>query len=315
MSAGELMQTKLRLQLHPHGITLLLSDANKSNGIKQIAGFGKVSAEQLVFVGDALTDMQGLELVRFPACPSNAHPKVKQLVESKKGYIAKRSRLAGCLDILDEFVPDVNHILKNEEQQGLYCVVFDFDGCLFEKTITFVEKDQPQLLAQFRRHVQECKGPFTDKPVLTINTGASIGTFKDYVENWNFPLYKAYGFNPTDVPKKFPNVWPPMMFEDGIFSLNPITKGVKEHWTDEQKEAVAKVKLLGDTAYKKLVKSIIAQESELKINELRIPQKDASYSIDFIGNKEKKLSKFHAIIKPIFVQTACELNINLEILE
>jgi hypothetical protein len=173
---------RFMLQLHPQGATLVLPEADKTNGIRWIAKKGHTSVENMIYVGDAMSDYNCLDLVPFPACPSNADERIKELVKSKHGYVSLKHTLEGSLDILVNFAPMVDDILKRRRKKGLYAVVYDFDGCLFDKYETFVESGQKKFLGRFSELVRSCEGPYSTLPFVTLNTGASVDILLKYTQ-------------------------------------------------------------------------------------------------------------------------------------
>jgi len=299
---------KFRLYLHPHGVTLVLPEADKIKGINRIAEKGNISLGDLIYVGDAMSDYKCLRMVSFPACPSNADERVKSLVRSKGGYVSDKRVLEGSLDILINYAPIVDSILKRAGKRGLYAVVYDFDGCLFDKYEVFTDPGQKKYIDQFNCFVRDCEGPFSRLPFLTINTGASVDTLLEYTRKRNFPILEAYGFAADGIPEKYHKCWPPMMFEDGLVSYSPIS-GEWVLMVDEP-VMITKIKALTER-FERLL------SAEIEKKEIRIPPKDASLSVDYLPfskDREKLLKEFHERMIGMFSEQEKSFGYVLEVL-
>jgi len=299
---------KFRLQLHPQGATLVLPEANKTKGIAKIAEKCGIFPEKLIYVGDAMSDYNCLSLVSYPACPANADSRIKELLQGKKGYVSKRRILEGSLDILVNYAPIVDDTLKRAGMAGLYAVVYDFDGCLFDKRETFIDQNQEKYLDWFRDLVGSCEGPFSKLPFVTLNTGASVDTFWDYTKNWGFPIFEAYGFTADNIPKGYHDSWPPMMFEDGMVAYDPISQ--ERRLMVDEPAKIMKIKELTEE-----FRNLLAPELERK--EYRIPPKDASLSVDLLADSDDKellLKVFHKRMTVMFSMLGKRLDYEIEVL-
>jgi hydroxymethylpyrimidine pyrophosphatase-like HAD family hydrolase len=76
---------------------------NKATGLKFFCERTGIDPANLVGIGDTAGDFPLLEVVGYPACPSNSAKVVLDLVTKRKGYAAKKQFTAGVWEIILHF--------------------------------------------------------------------------------------------------------------------------------------------------------------------------------------------------------------------
>jgi HAD superfamily hydrolase (TIGR01484 family) len=74
---------------------------NKGYAIKNICEELGLDSGEIIAVGDGINDIPMLEIVGFPACPSNSKDDVKKIVTKRKGYVAKNPVGKGTREICE----------------------------------------------------------------------------------------------------------------------------------------------------------------------------------------------------------------------
>lgn len=82
------------------------SDYHKGAALAELARLINVPRENIITAGDHHNDISMLDgrFAAMPACPANAIPQVKDVVQSAGGYVAKRSYGAGVREALLHFM-------------------------------------------------------------------------------------------------------------------------------------------------------------------------------------------------------------------
>ncbi|MFH1637433.1 MAG: HAD hydrolase family protein [Candidatus Woesearchaeota archaeon] len=151
-----------------------------------------IPIEKTLYIGDSTADIALMEKTGFCGCPSNAQDDVKKYVRKRKGFVSKKDRTEACL-----------RAFKKYEEEGLFAIISDVDGCLRSRGITTDEQ-----LAQISSYVKNSKGFYTSHPPLTICTGRS---YEQSVEE----IIKPMGFTAANIAEEYLETWPPLMFENG----------------------------------------------------------------------------------------------------
>ncbi len=74
---------------------------NKGYAIKKICEELGLNLSEVIAVGDGANDIPMLEIVGFPACPSNSKENVKDFIKERKGYVAKNPVGEGTREICE----------------------------------------------------------------------------------------------------------------------------------------------------------------------------------------------------------------------
>ncbi len=108
-------------------------EVTKNNMVKRVCASYGMPLEKIVYIGDSISDIGGMELAEYCACPQNASADVKEYVTANNGYIAKKKTTLGCLEIFSKFVKPLN----------LFAIISDVDGCLYirEEEDSYEKKD------------------------------------------------------------------------------------------------------------------------------------------------------------------------------
>lgn len=82
------------------GIDFVPNKINKATAVFALAKKLNLSLEDAICIGDSTGDIPLMNIVGYPACPRNAGEKIKKLVKSRGGYIAKKEYSLGVIEIL-----------------------------------------------------------------------------------------------------------------------------------------------------------------------------------------------------------------------
>jgi len=85
------------------GIDFVPNKINKATAVLSLAENLNFELNDAICIGDSGGDIPLIEIVGHPSCPKNANDKVKELVENKNGYIAKKEYSLGVAEILEHF--------------------------------------------------------------------------------------------------------------------------------------------------------------------------------------------------------------------
>jgi len=81
-------------------IDVMPKAGGKGNALNFILEKLGIPTESSVALGDDYNDLNMLSAAHIIACPGNAIPKVKELVERRRGYISPYSEHQGTVDML-----------------------------------------------------------------------------------------------------------------------------------------------------------------------------------------------------------------------
>lgn len=88
---------------HGHCVEVIPKGITKDKGIELLASRLDVGLSDILYIGDSINDIEAMEVVEHIGCPSNAHDRIKKMVEEKGGYIAKKPYIEGTVEILKHY--------------------------------------------------------------------------------------------------------------------------------------------------------------------------------------------------------------------
>jgi HAD superfamily hydrolase (TIGR01484 family) len=91
------------------GIDITPAKIDKAVACLELAEKIGIKITDSIAIGDSGGDLPLLNIVGHPACPANAFDSVKEVVESRNGFIAKNKHGLGVVEILEHYYRKVNH--------------------------------------------------------------------------------------------------------------------------------------------------------------------------------------------------------------
>jgi HAD superfamily hydrolase (TIGR01484 family) len=98
-------QPKFHYQRNTVYLRFCHADYHKGAALAELSRLLEVPREQIFAAGDHHNDISMLDgrYARYPACPANAIPEVKEAVESAGGYVASKNHGSGVHEALQHF--------------------------------------------------------------------------------------------------------------------------------------------------------------------------------------------------------------------
>jgi HAD superfamily hydrolase (TIGR01484 family) len=99
-------QPKFHYQRNTVYLRFCHADYHKGAALAELSRLLEISPDNIFAAGDHHNDISMLDgrFARYPACPANAIPEVKQAVESAGGYVASKNHGAGVHEALLHFL-------------------------------------------------------------------------------------------------------------------------------------------------------------------------------------------------------------------
>lgn len=99
-------QPKFHYQRNTVYLRFCHADYHKGAALAELSRLLEIPAAQIFAAGDHHNDISMLDgrFARYPACPANAIPEVKEAVRSAGGYVARRNCGAGIHEALRHFI-------------------------------------------------------------------------------------------------------------------------------------------------------------------------------------------------------------------
>lgn len=94
----------LYISEHSDAIDIVKEGINKAKAIEILCRLKKIKPDETIAFGDDFNDYQMLDYVGFPICVENARDKIKELVNSKNGYISKKRCGEGVLEAVNMLI-------------------------------------------------------------------------------------------------------------------------------------------------------------------------------------------------------------------
>ncbi len=97
---GVVEKLGLKFEIIPHidGVDANPVGLSKVYGMREVMDYYRIDLENTCAVGDSLNDIEILKVCGYPACPSNAHPLVMDVVKNRGGFIAAKPDGEGLLE-------------------------------------------------------------------------------------------------------------------------------------------------------------------------------------------------------------------------
>ena len=89
----EIHHSRSAVDITPKGV-------NKGSGLRFLAEIENFNLDRAIMVGDSNGDLPALEIVRYPACPSNADESVKKICN----YVSPYETTTGVIDIIKHYL-------------------------------------------------------------------------------------------------------------------------------------------------------------------------------------------------------------------
>jgi len=99
-------QPKFHYQRNTVYLRFCHADYHKGAALAELSRLLEISREEIFAAGDHHNDISMLDgrFARYPACPANAIPEVKEAVKSAGGHVASKAYGAGVLEALKHFI-------------------------------------------------------------------------------------------------------------------------------------------------------------------------------------------------------------------
>jgi hydroxymethylpyrimidine pyrophosphatase-like HAD family hydrolase len=99
-------QPKFHYQRNTVYLRFCHADYHKGAALAELSRLLEIPADQIFAAGDHHNDISMLNgrFARYPACPANAIPEVKEAVRSAGGYVASKNCGAGIHEALQHFI-------------------------------------------------------------------------------------------------------------------------------------------------------------------------------------------------------------------